>query len=369
MREYKAEGKTVEDAVKKGLTALGLRRDQVEVKVESEGSSGFFGILAKKARVVLTQKKWTGAAAGNGNGNSKRRFAGKRGGKYSRYNRRKSRSPYADMDEQKKRPSYSGRYGYEDVRNDDSEEAQAEEPRQPRENARSQKNRPERVFNYEQIFSEYTGMKFPEDPLEQAKEVLVKLHELMGLGEASITKAEMGTSGAVSLEFDCKNAAVYTEDNGRLLQSVQFIVSTIVNFKRKEHVSVCIDTGHYWADKEEEIRHLIDSAVFSIGNNGGSFRLEPMPASMRKLVHNMVKESYPGFETSSEGEGRWRKVVIKKAGENQGDGTETQVQPEIPPAEADLPAETGENEECCPADKGCSCCCDKEEKTEQDGNE
>jgi hypothetical protein len=40
--------------------------------------------------------------------------------------------------------------------------------------------------------------------------------------------------------------------------------------------------------------------------------MEPMPAAMRKLVHNLVKSSYPGFETSSEGEGRWRKVVVRR---------------------------------------------------------
>ena len=57
---------------------------------------------------------------------------------------------------------------------------------------------------------------------------------------------------------------------------------------------------------------MVEDAVNSIKNTSTPCRLEPMPASMRKMVHNLVKASYPGMETTSEGEGRWRKVVIRR---------------------------------------------------------
>ncbi len=50
---YTFEGKDVDEAVERGLQALGLSRDQVDVEVITPGSRGFLGIGATPARVRL----------------------------------------------------------------------------------------------------------------------------------------------------------------------------------------------------------------------------------------------------------------------------------------------------------------------------
>ena len=45
---------TIDEAIQKGLSELGLRRDQVEIEVLDEGGSGLFGIGIRHARVRLT---------------------------------------------------------------------------------------------------------------------------------------------------------------------------------------------------------------------------------------------------------------------------------------------------------------------------
>jgi len=47
-------GKSVEDAIEKGLAELGLTRDQVDIQVLSPGSRGVLGLGAEEARVLLT---------------------------------------------------------------------------------------------------------------------------------------------------------------------------------------------------------------------------------------------------------------------------------------------------------------------------
>src|SRR6185436_15061345 len=47
------EGKTLDDAVRKGLEALGLSRAEVSINVMEEGSSGFLGIGARPYRVRI----------------------------------------------------------------------------------------------------------------------------------------------------------------------------------------------------------------------------------------------------------------------------------------------------------------------------
>jgi spoIIIJ-associated protein len=51
------EGKTVDEAIEKGLQRLGLSREQVEVDVLEEGAKGVFGLIGlKQARVVLRKR-------------------------------------------------------------------------------------------------------------------------------------------------------------------------------------------------------------------------------------------------------------------------------------------------------------------------
>ncbi len=60
MTEHKTdefEGKTVEEAVERGLRALGVRREEVEIEILSEGSRGILGIGSTPARVRLTRRE------------------------------------------------------------------------------------------------------------------------------------------------------------------------------------------------------------------------------------------------------------------------------------------------------------------------
>ncbi|MEX2144181.1 MAG: RNA-binding cell elongation regulator Jag/EloR [Anaerolineales bacterium] len=65
--EYRANleiiAPTIDEAVQKGLGELGLHQDQVEVEVLDEGGGGLFGLGSRQARVRLTVKADTSAAA------------------------------------------------------------------------------------------------------------------------------------------------------------------------------------------------------------------------------------------------------------------------------------------------------------------
>nr|WP_290123446.1 Jag N-terminal domain-containing protein [Lentilactobacillus otakiensis] len=49
-------GKTIQDAVEQGLTALSLTQDQVEVTVIQQPKNGFLGFGRKLAQVELAKK-------------------------------------------------------------------------------------------------------------------------------------------------------------------------------------------------------------------------------------------------------------------------------------------------------------------------
>ncbi|MDR1195434.1 MAG: protein jag, partial [Endomicrobium sp.] len=54
MPEIEMKGKSIEEAIQKGLQQLGCAREQAEIKVLDEGTAGLFGLMgAKPARVLI----------------------------------------------------------------------------------------------------------------------------------------------------------------------------------------------------------------------------------------------------------------------------------------------------------------------------
>ena len=338
MRETKTEAKTIQDAVEKGLAELGLRRDQVEVVVVSEGKSGFLGIGAKKACVILREKRWGesrgeepresrgGGRGGSRGGSRGGRSSGGRGGERGG-SRGGSRGGREGGDSRSSAPRRPGRYGYEDARLPPPEAGREERPQRE-----DRMHRTDRVYKEEPLGADYAAIQPAQDPVEHAKSALLKMLSLMGV-EATISEARLDApENLLFIRFDCADSTAFTEENGRGLQSLQFVLNSIVSRKREPHLALRLDTGGYWDSKEKEIAARVEEAVNDARTNNRPNRLDPMPASMRKIVHNLIKSKYPDMETVSEGEGRWRKVVIRKT-ESQQEAQAAQPAAEQPAAE------------------------------------
>ncbi len=65
MKEIEVEGKTVQEAIEKGLKKTGLSKDDVDIKILSEGKAGLFGLMgANPAKIKISSKGSTGEPAG-----------------------------------------------------------------------------------------------------------------------------------------------------------------------------------------------------------------------------------------------------------------------------------------------------------------
>ena len=57
LRSVTVEGKTVQEAIEKGLAILGIPRDRAFIRVLSEGNTGLFGMRgAKPAKVRISSR-------------------------------------------------------------------------------------------------------------------------------------------------------------------------------------------------------------------------------------------------------------------------------------------------------------------------
>jgi spoIIIJ-associated protein len=53
MPEIEFKGKTVLEAIDKGLSQLGCSKDDVKIKIVTEGSKGLFGLMGAKPAIIL----------------------------------------------------------------------------------------------------------------------------------------------------------------------------------------------------------------------------------------------------------------------------------------------------------------------------
>lgn len=271
MRELEIDGKSVTVAVEAGLKELGLRRDQVEVQVLEEGSSGFLGIGAKPARVLLREKHWTDPASGP------------------------AEPPLA-------RPA--------------SKSAPAPKRSRPREEHRE---RPAAANGHAHPVSEtHRAERAPAEDvpvdtakaLETAEGVLREILGLMGISDASIKTGWDAEQWRVRAEVECADSGLIVGKGGKTLESLQFLTTVITGRRMKVPVAVQVDSQGHWRQIEEKIVSEIEKAVSEVKATGRAFKLEPMEPAMRRLVHRKLTK-HPDIETSSEGEGSWRKVVLR----------------------------------------------------------
>ncbi|MDT8286174.1 MAG: Jag N-terminal domain-containing protein [Elusimicrobiales bacterium] len=319
MKEMKIEAKTIQDAVEKGLGEMSLRRDQVEVVVVSEGKKGLFGFGARPACVVLREKRWGGSDEDRGRGRGDRQERGEERGRGER-GERGGRSR-RDRGERGERGDRGGR--------GDRPRRDRSEGRPPRQEIRRPEGPPPELQPAAMEISR------PEDTAEHAKQAVVKMMEYMGL-PCEIQEVKTLEEGKILVKFESAESAMLLEDNARPMQAMQYLVSSIVNKGRSGKLSVQLDTGGYWERKEKELDRKVEFAVKTVKATGRLFRLEAMPAPMRKYVHNLVKASYPEVETVSEGEGKWRKVVLRPLSGKPGETPA--ARPEEPKAQETTPA-------------------------------
>ncbi len=93
--------------------------------------------------------------------------------------------------------------------------------------------------------------------------------------------------------------------------ALQELTRLAVQSKTGEFSRLILDVGGSRDARAGELAALVDAAVARIEAGASSAALPPMSSYERKLVHDLVAER--GYGSESEGEGRDRHTVIRKA--------------------------------------------------------
>ncbi|QUI21088.1 protein jag [Vallitalea pronyensis] len=113
----------------------------------------------------------------------------------------------------------------------------------------------------------------------------------------------------MDIELSGPSMGVLIGKRGQTLDSLQYLVSLVVNKESDKYIRIKLDTENYRERRKETLENLAKNLAYKVRKNNRKFSLEPMNPYERRIIHSTLQnDKY--VETHSEGEEPYRKVVI-----------------------------------------------------------
>ncbi len=143
---------------------------------------------------------------------------------------------------------------------------------------------------------------------DKAKEFLKDVLGAMNI-EASIDASFNEADNALDVTLNGKDMGVLIGKRGQTLDSLQYLVSLVVNKGTGEYIRVKVDTENYRERRKLTLENLAKNIAFKVKRTKRSVSLEPMNPYERRIIHSALQNDRY-VTTHSEGEEPFRKVVV-----------------------------------------------------------
>ena len=114
---------------------------------------------------------------------------------------------------------------------------------------------------------------------------------------------------SMDIELSGNEMGVLIGKRGQTLDSLQYLVSLVVNKESEEYIHVKVDTENYRQRRKETLENLAKNIAYKVKRTKRSISLEPMNPYERRIIHSALQnDKY--VTTHSEGEEPFRRVVV-----------------------------------------------------------
>ncbi len=291
MRSVEVEGDSIDDAIRRALTELGITRDRAAIEILNDASRGILGFGGQKARVRATV-----------------------------------RAPLSESLSLAEEPA-TARVSRETVRTPEVQREPARQATKPSAApARaSRETPPERrgsTPNVDRASAKPTPAPvsaLPSPPSELAarsRDVLLEmLHHLGVPAEVSFQPADDGV--AASLAVRCEASALLIGKRGQTLDAIEYLLNRIVIREVASTARIEVDVEGYRARRQESLSVLAHRMADKVRQTGKPATVDLLSPRDRRVVHLALKDE-AGVTSRSQGEGFRRKLVILPAGKRRG---------------------------------------------------
>ncbi len=259
MEYIEFSAKTVNDAITEACTHFVVESSKLDYEVVEEGSSGFLGIGSKNAVIKARIKEEIEEAV------------------------------VASEEVKKEEKKAEKKEAKEEVKAEKKEE-KAEKKEEKKESKKEKV-----VVNAKEI---------EDKSIDFLKSVLHAM-DLAAVVEANYDEEE-----------ECLNVNILGDDmgvligkRGQTLDSLQYLVSLVVNKQTNGYIRVKVDTENYRERRKATLENLAKNIAFKVKRTRRPVSLEPMNPYERRIIHSALQnDKY--VTTHSEGEEPYRKVVV-----------------------------------------------------------
>lgn len=113
----------------------------------------------------------------------------------------------------------------------------------------------------------------------------------------------------MDIDLSGEDMGVLIGKRGQTLDSLQYLVSLVVNKDTENYIRVKIDTENYRERRKETLENLAKNIAYKVKRTRRPVSLEPMNPYERRIIHSALQnDKY--VTTYSEGEEPFRKVVV-----------------------------------------------------------
>lgn len=113
----------------------------------------------------------------------------------------------------------------------------------------------------------------------------------------------------MDIELSGEEMGVLIGKRGQTLDSLQYLVSLVVNRETEDYVRVKVDTEDYRQRRKETLENLAKNISFKVKRTRKPVTLEPMNPYERRVIHSALQND-KFVSTHSEGEEPYRHVVV-----------------------------------------------------------
>ncbi len=143
---------------------------------------------------------------------------------------------------------------------------------------------------------------------ERASEFLEKVFAAMEI-QVGVNIVENQEDNVMNIDLSGEDMGVLIGKRGQTLDSLQYLVSLVVNKGEEDYVRVKVDTENYRQRRKDTLENLAKNISQKVKRTGKTITLEPMNPYERRVIHSALQgDRY--VETHSEGEEPFRRVVV-----------------------------------------------------------
>ena len=96
-------------------------------------------------------------------------------------------------------------------------------------------------------------------------------------------------NGSLDINLEGNDMGVLIGKRGQTLDSLQYLVSLVINKNSENYIKVKLDTENYRARRKETLENLCKNIAFKVKKTRKPVFLEPMNPYERRIIHSALQ--------------------------------------------------------------------------------